>query len=77
MKKVQKEYSLKEISTHGLRHTHCTLLLEAGVPPREVMERLGHLDIEITMKIYAHVTEQAQTKTADCFVDYLITNTEF
>lgn len=73
MKKVQKEFNLKQISTHGLRHTHCTLLLEAGVPPREVMERLGHLDIEITMKIYAHVTEQAQTKTAERFVNYLNT----
>uniref|UniRef100_UPI00406D194B tyrosine-type recombinase/integrase n=1 Tax=Psychrobacillus sp. FSL W7-1457 TaxID=2954547 RepID=UPI00406D194B len=68
--KIQKEFNLKEISTQGLRHTRrFTLLLETGAPPREVIAILGHLDIEITMKIYAHVTEQAQT-TAQRFINY-------
>lgn len=74
IKMLQKKFNLRPITTHGLRHTHCTLLLEAGIPPREVMERLGHLDLEITMKIYAHVTEKAQNETAEKFVNYLNTN---
>ena len=29
-----------------LRHTHCSLLFEAGLPIQEVKERLGHSDIK-------------------------------
>ncbi|NSL53299.1 site-specific integrase, partial [Calidifontibacillus erzurumensis] len=38
--KVQKKYGLKEISTHKLRHTHCSLLFEAGASLKEVQDRL-------------------------------------
>ncbi len=48
--------ALPRISLHGLRHTHATLLLLAGVPAKVVQERLGHSSITITMDIYSHVT---------------------
>lgn len=35
---VQKKYHLKSITTHGLRHTHCSLLFEAGVKIKEVQD---------------------------------------
>ena len=41
----------KQISTHSFRHTHCALLIEAGV-----QERLRHKDINTTMNIYAKIT---------------------
>ncbi|WP_282956865.1 tyrosine-type recombinase/integrase [Bacillus massilinigeriensis] len=39
--KLQNKYSIPKVSTHGLRHTHCTLLFEAGATIKEVQDRLG------------------------------------
>ena len=63
--------NFKRISSHGLRHTHASLLFEAGATIKEVQDRLGHSDITTTMNIYAHVTEAARDKTADKFADYI------
>ncbi|RSU02085.1 site-specific integrase [Vagococcus fessus] len=68
---VQQKYNLNEITTHGLRHTHCSLLFEAGATIKEVQDRLGHSDIKTTMNIYAHVTENAKEETADKFAKYM------
>ena len=52
---------------HSLRHTHATMLIEAGADLKDVQERLGHADIETTMNRYVHNTEEMQQKTADLF----------
>ena len=41
---------------HNLRHTHATMLLEAGVNPKYIQERLGHATFEFTLKLYTHTT---------------------
>lgn len=46
-----------EFNFHSLRHTHCTRLLEAGLPIKYVQERLGHKNISVTMDIYNHLTQ--------------------
>lgn len=69
--KIIKKHGLKTITVHGLRHTHCSLLFEAGAPIQEVKERLGHSDIQTTMNIYTHVTQKAKEKTAERFADYV------
>ncbi|MGB3323185.1 MAG: site-specific integrase [Mycolicibacterium fortuitum] len=48
--------ALPEITLHGLRHTHATVLLEAGENPKIVQERLGHTTITTTMDVYSHVS---------------------
>lgn len=68
---VQKKYGLKEISTHKLRHTHCSLLFEAGANLKEVQDRLGHSDSKTTMDIYTHVTKKAQENAIQKFVEYI------
>lgn len=45
---------------HCLRHTHATLLLQQGVNPKIVQERLGHSSIKMTMDIYSHVLPDMQ-----------------
>lgn len=45
---------------HGLRHTHATLLLQQGVNPKIVQERLGHSSIKVTMDTYSHVLPDMQ-----------------
>lgn len=45
---------------HMLRHSHISLLAELGVPIKAIMERIGHRDETITLRIYSHVTENVQ-----------------
>ncbi len=45
-----------EFDFHSLRHTHCSMLLEAGAAPKYVQERLGHKNLQVTMNIYQHLT---------------------
>ena len=71
IRQITDRCDLPYINPHGLRHTHCTLLLEAGVNIKEVQRRLGHSDIETTLKIYSHVTEKQQKQTATDFAKYL------
>ena len=50
---------------HGLRHTHATLLLQMGVNPKVVQERLGHSSIKVTMDTYSHVLPDMQRPAVD------------
>lgn len=51
---------LPVIRFHDLRHSAATLLLEAGVHPRSVADRLGHATPSLVMNTYGHVTERMQ-----------------
>lgn len=55
------------ITPHSLRHTHTSLLAEAGVGLEEIMDRLGHQDDDVTRKVYLHVTTDMKTEAADKF----------
>ncbi|MFJ7649241.1 site-specific integrase [Lysinibacillus sp. NPDC097279] len=68
---VQEKYKLEKITTHGLRHTHYSLLFEAGASIKEVQDRLGHTDVQTTMNIYAHVTQKAKEEAIQKFEKYL------
>lgn len=76
IKRVVKNHKLPHITIHGFRHTHCSLLFEAGVEMHNVKERLGHSNIRTTMNIYTHVTKAERAKTADIFNDFM-TNSNF
>lgn len=55
---IHKQLDFKEFDFHSLRHTHTTMLIENGVPPVYVQNRLGHKNLDTTMNIYAnHMTE--------------------
>lgn len=71
MYSVQNKNNLKKVSPHGLRHTHCSLLFEAGATIKEVQDRLGHSDVKTTLNIYTHVTKKAKEGAIKKFVDYL------
>jgi integrase len=53
------------IRFHDLRHTHATLLLQAGENAKVVSERLGHANIRITLGTYSHVLPTMQKGAAD------------
>ena len=62
--KLVKEAGFHDLTMHGLRHTHATILLEQGVNPKVVSERLGHASVATTMDIYSHVLPDMQEKAA-------------
>ena len=55
---------LPPLHFHSLRHSCATFLLVQGVPPRVVMDLLGHSDIRLTLNTYSHVVEQLQEDAA-------------
>jgi integrase len=72
LKKAQTSiFALNAITLKGLRHTHATILLEAGVNPKIVQERLGHSNISTTLNIYSHVTPTMQIDAIDMFSKYV------
>lgn len=58
---------LPRIRLHDLRHTHATILLQAGVPVKVVSERLGHSSPAFTMTVYQHVLPGMQADAAAAF----------
>jgi integrase len=70
-RRLQRLLKLAEIDTpytlHSFRHTHTSLLAEAGAGLTEIMERLGHKDDSITRDIYLHVTKQLKKDASDKF----------
>lgn len=58
---------LPRIRIHDARHTHATLLLQQGVHPKIVQERLGHEDISVTLNLYSHVMPGMQEKVVEDF----------
>lgn len=62
---------LGHMTLKGLRHTHASLLLQAGEHPKVVQERLGHTTITTTMDVYSHVTPTMQKSAADRFAAML------
>jgi integrase len=54
-RRLVRDMGVTRIRIHDLRHAHASRLLEAGVHPKVVSERLGHSSIVITMDTYSHV----------------------
>ena len=59
------------ISIHGLRHTHASLLLFAGVSIASVARRLGHASMTTTQKTYLHVIQELENQDIDLVMRYL------
>lgn len=60
-----KTIGIPVISVHGLRHTHASLLLFAGVSIASVARRLGHSSMTTTQKTYLHIIQELENKDVD------------
>ena len=65
MKRGIKLSGMKKIHIHSLRHSHTSLLIEMGVSPKEIAERLGHENIETTLNTYSHLYPDKQERLAE------------
>ena len=52
------------VTLHGLRHSHASMLLAGGVHPKVAQERLGHSTVNVTLDIYSHLMEGMQETAA-------------
>lgn len=68
-----KNVSVPVISVHGLRHTHASLLLYAGVSIASVSRRLGHASMTTTQETYLHVIQELENKDIDIVMRALST----
>jgi integrase len=62
-----KKNNLRYISFHSLRHTSATWMINMGISPKIISERLGYGSTAITMEIYGHSLRSADQAAADKF----------
>ena len=55
-----KQAGLERIRIHDLRHSHASMLIQAGVPAIAIAERLGHKNAQTTLRVYAHLYESTK-----------------
>ena len=60
-----KKANVPVISVHGLRHTHASILLFAGVSIASVARRLGHSSMNTTQKTYLHIIQELENRDVD------------
>ncbi|WP_090629729.1 tyrosine-type recombinase/integrase [Neobacillus massiliamazoniensis] len=62
LKALCREVGAKQITCHGLRHTHASMLLFKGVNIKYISRRLGHGDIVTTLQTYSHILDEMEQK---------------
>lgn len=68
---LKRHQDIHRIKVHGFRHTHASLLFEAGATIKEVQSRLGHSDIKTTMDIYTNITTSSRKRLAKKFQNHI------
>lgn len=56
---------MPQITFHGLRHTHASQLVDAGIDIVTISKRLGHASPDVTLRVYAHLFRRDDGKAAD------------
>ena len=71
--RIAEQAGLPRLRFHDIRHAHASLLLQQGVHPKIVSERLGHSGVAITLDTYSHVLPSLQAQAASG-LDALLAN---
>ncbi|XMB87052.1 tyrosine-type recombinase/integrase [Mycoplasmatota bacterium WC44] len=56
---------VERIRIHDLRHSHVALLINLGVDPYAIKERVGHEEVTTTLNTYGHLYKDKQLKLVD------------
>ena len=73
LKAYCKELGIPAFAFHAFRHTHASLLLNAGISYKELQHRLGHTNISMTLDIYSHLSKDKE-KEAPTYFEKAINN---
>ena len=66
-----KHNKLKKITPHGFRHTHASLLFEAGITAKIISDRLGHNNVQTTLDMYTHINDNQRVEVVDQLMDFI------
>jgi integrase len=69
--RIIRESGLPKFTPHDLRRAHATMLVDAGVNPLVVKERMGHASIETTLSYYARPTARALESASEVAINYI------
>ena len=75
LRQLCKTAGIPTITIHGLRHTHASILLYAGVSVASVASRLGHANMTTTQKIYLHIIKELEDQDNEKIIkclEYLV-----
>jgi len=72
MRKYCEVSGVRKIKVHELRHSHASHLIELGVSPLTISERLGHEDIKTTLNTYSHLYPNKQSEVAEMLTEYVV-----
>jgi integrase len=67
---------IDNLTPHMFRHTYATILYNAGVDVKSAQRFLGHADINVTLKIYTHLSAQKEQDAIACLNRHLSDNPE-
>ena len=56
---------VRQIRTHDIRHSHVSLLINAGFSALDIAERVGHDSVSTTLDVYAHLFPDQQQMLID------------
>ncbi|WP_249274576.1 tyrosine-type recombinase/integrase [Streptococcus pseudopneumoniae] len=62
---------VKKITPHGFRHTHASLLFEAGITAKIISDRLGHNNVQTTLDMYTHINDNQRFEVVDQLMDFI------
>lgn len=68
--RISKRTLIPKITLHGLRHTHCTILLHQGMNVKVISERLENTP-DMIYKVYGHVLKEMETESVALFSNSL------
>ena len=74
IKQISKKAGIYQVTTHGFRHTHATLLFASGMDIKQVQARLGHSNVQTTLNIYTHALKEKNDNVGDEFARYINLN---
>ncbi len=61
------EIGVSRFTFHAFRHTHASLLLNAGISYKELQYRLGHATLAMTMDIYSHLSADKEKEAVSYY----------
>ncbi|GAB2553453.1 tyrosine-type recombinase/integrase [Gracilibacillus alcaliphilus] len=70
LKRTIERSKVKDISLHGLRHTHATILISQRIPIKVIAERLGNTP-QMILEVYGHTFKELETEAVTAFTESL------